>query len=219
LQSSIFNYQSSIFNPPMPLRFLNLSGFVLTGGESRRMGRPKAELALRGETMLARQIRLLQETCRSVTVIGRGREIPGLEVPAWPDAIPGRGPAGGIYTALLHARTEFNLIVGCDLPFVDARFLRFLAQRALDEGADVTVPEAREFRIQPVCAVYRRRALAVVRSRLDAGLNKTQDLIDRLPSQVISWREIARAGFPSRILANMNTPEEYEAAKQIVNSE
>lgn len=203
----------------MPLRFPNLSGFVLAGGESRRMGRPKAELVLRGETMLARQVRLLQNICRSVTVIGRGSEIPVLDVPAWPDEIPGRGPAGGIYTALLHARTEFNLIVGCDLPFVDARFLRFLAQRALDEAADVTVPEARDSWIQPVCAVYRRRALAAVRWSLAADLNKTQDLVHRLQPRVLSWREIARAGFPPRILANMNTPEDYETAQMVVRGQ
>ena len=169
--------------------------------------------------MLARQARLLQDICRSVTVIGIGREFPGLGVPVWPDEIPGRGPAGGIYAALLHARTEFNLILGCDLPFLEARFLRFLAQRALDEGADATVPEARDSRIQPVCAVYRQRALAAVRSSLTAGLNKTQDLVHRLRPCVIPWREIARAGFSPRILANMNTPEDFEAAKGILNYE
>ncbi len=203
----------------MPLRFPNLSGFVLAGGDSRRMGRAKAELVLGGETMLERQIRVLRAVCRSVAVIGIPQSVPGLNVPAWSDEIPGRGPAGGIYTALLHARTEFNLILGCDLPFVDARFLRFLAQRALDEAAEVTVPEARDFRIQPVCAVYRRRALAVVRSSLNVGSNKTQDLAFRLRPRVLSWREIARAGFPPRILANMNTPEDYEAAKRIMNCE
>jgi len=200
-------------------RFSNLTGFVLAGGDSRRMGRAKSELVLDGETMLERQIRVLRAVCRTVAVIGIPNSVSGLHVSAWTDEIPGRGPAGGIYSALLHARTEFNLILGCDLPFVDARFLRFLAQRALDSPADVTVPEARDLRIQPVSAVYRRRALAAVRSRLNAGLNKTQDLVYRLWPRVVSWREIARAGFPSRILANMNTPEEYEAAKQILNYE
>ena len=203
----------------MPLRFPNLSGFVLAGGDSLRMGRAKPELVLGGETMLERQIRVLRAVCRSVAVIGIPKSVPGLDVAAWPDAIPGRGPAGGIYTALLHARTEFNLIVGCDLPFVDARFLRFLVGRGLDAGADATVPEARDLRIQPVCAVYRRRALAVVRASLTIDLNKTQDLVRRLRHRVLSWREIARAGFPTRILANMNTPEDYEAAIRIMNYE
>lgn len=203
----------------MVRRFPNLSGFVLAGGDSRRMGRAKSELVLGGETMLERQIRALRAVCRTVAVIGTPKSVSGLDVPTWPDEIPGRGPAGGIYTALLNARTEFNLIVGCDLPFVDARFLRFLAQRALNSPADVTVPEARDLRIQPVCAVYRRHALAAVRARLNSDLNKTQNLVYRLRPRVVSWREIARAGFPSRILANMNAPEDYEAAKRILNSE
>jgi len=177
------------------------------------MGRAKAELVLGGETMLERQIRLLMTVCGSVAVTGPPRKGSGLAVSLWPDELPGRGPLGGIYTALIHTRTEFNFILGCDLPFLEARFLGFLTQRALGAGAEVTVPEACDSGIQPVCAVYRRHARATVRASLNADLNKTQDLIDRLRSQVISWREISQAGFSPRILANMNTPEDYEAAR------
>ena len=203
----------------MTRRFLNLSGFVLAGGKSHRMGRAKAELVLGGETMLERQIQVLRAVCRSVAVIGNPQSPSNLDIPGWPDELPGRGPAGGIYTALVHARTEFSLILGCDLPFIGAHFLRFLMRRALDARADVTVPEGCDGRIQPVCAVYRRRALAVVRSSLNADLNKTQDLVHRLRAHIIAWQEISRGGFSPGILANMNTLEDYETAKRIVNGE
>ncbi|MFB3920309.1 MAG: molybdenum cofactor guanylyltransferase [Terriglobia bacterium] len=203
----------------MPRRFTNISGFVLAGGESRRMGRAKADLVLGGETMLARQIRLLRNVCSSVAIVGLGKKTPGIEVPLWPDELPGRGPAGGIFTALLHARTESSFIVGCDLPFLNPRFVRFLIHRVWGDAADAIVPESHDGRIQPVCAIYRRHSLDVVRASLAAELNKTQDLVHRLRARVVPWREISRAGFPPRVLANMNTPEDYEMAKRIVNSE
>lgn len=193
-------------------RYSCLSGFVLAGGDSRRMGRPKPQLPLGGETMLERQVRILRSVCRSVVVVGLPSDSPNLDVAALADQIPGRGPLGGIHTALLHARTEFNLLFGCDLPFVSARFLAFLARRAVERHEDVTVPESPDFGVQPVCAVYRRSALPVVRASLNAHLNRSQELIFRLRVYVIPWREIARAGYPRRIFANINTAEDYEAA-------
>src|SRR5881628_684146 len=93
----------------MPQRLLSVTGFVLAGGLSRRMGRPKAALVLGDETMLARQVRLLKSVSRSVAVVGRlagfeGLEArglgsaPGGDVRLLPDEFPGRGPLGGIYS-------------------------------------------------------------------------------------------------------------------------
>ena len=190
----------------------SLSGFVLAGGESRRMGQPKHLLMLDGETMLERQMRLLRSVCRAVAVIGLAEFPPDPRVAVLPDAISGRGPLGGIYTGLLHTRTEYNLFVGCDLPFLDARFLGFLARCALDAQADITVPEDRQGRVEPLCAIYRREVGAFVRASLREGANKTSGFFSRVRCRVVPWREIARAGFTPRIFDNMNTPEDWQAA-------
>jgi len=198
-------------------RFSSVSGFVLAGGASRRMGRDKAKLVLAGKTMLERQVRLLRAVCRSVAVVGPPEVYPGLEIPTFPDEVPGRGPLGGIYSALHRTRTEYNLFLGCDLPFMQERFLRWLAGKALQHHADATVPKTREG--QPLCAVYRRQALAGIRYRLASGRNEVRSFFPRVHRRVIPWREIAREGFSPRIFANMNTPEDYELARRIMNSE
>jgi molybdopterin-guanine dinucleotide biosynthesis protein A len=194
-------------------RFPNLSGFVLVGGEGRRMGQPKQLLVLGGETLLERQLRRLRGICGSVAVVGVSDKV---DVPGFPDAIPDRGPLGGIYTGLLHTRTDFNLFVGCDLPFLEVRFLEFLARRAVGSQADVTVPEERQGRFEPLCAIYRRRVLPIVRARLRVGMNKTDGFFHRVHCRSVPWPEILRAGFSPRIFANMNTPADYEAAKRIL---
>src|SRR5437016_4184166 len=215
----------------MPKRSLCITGFVLAGGRSRRMGIPKENLVLGGERMLDRQIRLLRSVSRSVAAIGAGADSGNSRlvdtwvdepvtggVPVMSDVIQGRGPLGGIYSGLSWTRTEFNLFLACDLPFVNARLLRYIVERALAGGADVTIPECREGAYQPLCAVYRRRARHAVRANLARGQNKVTRFFPRVHCCVIPWSEVARAGFPPRVFDNMNTPEEYDAAKQSIDS-
>lgn len=193
-------------------RYTEISGFLLAGGASLRMGRSKAYLLIGHETMLERQIHLLRPVCRSVAVLGPPEEFSGIGVPVFADKFRGRGPLAGLYTGLLHTHTEYNLFLGCDLPFMKARFLRYLCRRALESGADATVPESRQHGFHPLCAVYRRQALWAIRTSLLAGENRVSSFFWRVRLQVLTATEIARAGFGLRIFDNMNTPEDYEAA-------
>lgn len=200
---------------PLPSnRSANLTGFVLAGGASRRMGRAKQSLQFSGEPMLDRQIRLLRPIARRVAIVGGS---PGyvheFDVPCIPDVVTGCGPLGGIYTALLESRTEFNLVLGCDLPFVTRNLLACLILRARAEGNDVTVPRSQDGRLQPLCAVYRRRALYAVRTRLALGQNKLSGFFPMVHFAAIPWRDLAGAGVQPSEFENVNTPQDYEHAR------
>jgi molybdenum cofactor guanylyltransferase len=197
----------------MPHRFFALSGFVLAGGGSRRMGRPKDQLELGGEAMVERQVRLLRAVARSVAVLGHGVSLAGLDIGVIPDEQQGLGPLGGIATALGHTRTEYNLFVGCDMPFVQARFLRYLCAEALKSQADATVPQSPRKGLQPTCAVYRRRALRAVRACLERGNLSVRSFFPRVRLRVLQWPEIASSGFGAVNFENMNTPEDYRSAQ------
>ncbi|HVA01695.1 MAG TPA: molybdenum cofactor guanylyltransferase [Terriglobia bacterium] len=199
----------------MRKRILHLTGFVLAGGSSRRMGRAKAGLILQGQTMLARQARLLGRVAGRVAVVGfHPEDDKDLEVPMIPDELPGRGPLGGIYTGLLQTGTEYNLFLGCDMPFVNRRLLRCVAQRAFETGADATVAESSDGRLQTLCAVYRRRARWAVRASLAAGDNKLRSFFSKVDCEIIPWRDLARAGFLPSMFDNMNAPADYESARK-----
>ncbi len=198
------------------------------------MGQPKHTLILNGETLLLRQLRLLRSVCRAVAVLGASDaptyaqaltpEAPlrmtGEEfemvfgVPVYPDEWLGRGPLAGIYTALLHTRTEYNLIIGCDMPYLSASFLRYLCLRAEASQADVTVPQSRDRRLQPLCAVYRRRARSAVRSSLAQGQNKVSRFYPRVRCEIVGFQEMAQAGFQDYLFSNMNTPSDFEALRR-----
>jgi molybdopterin-guanine dinucleotide biosynthesis protein A len=197
-----------------PRRFSEVSGFVLAGGASRRMGFDKARLPFGSERMLDRQIRLLRAICRSVSIIGPRDKFAETGIQVYEDEIPGKGPLGGIHTGLRRARTEFSLFLSCDMPLMEERFLRYLCEQALASRASATVPPPWKRGRYPLCAVLRRRALSRVRSCLASGQNQVGRIFSSSQRRTISKAEFARAGFSPRIFCNLNTPEEYERMRQ-----
>jgi molybdopterin-guanine dinucleotide biosynthesis protein A len=197
-----------------PRRFGEVSGFVLAGGASRRMGVDKAGLPFGSERMVDRQIRLLRAVCRSVSIIGPPDRFARAGIQVYEDEIPGKGPLGGIHTGLRRARTEFSLFLSCDMPMMETRFLRYLCEQALASRAPVTVPPPWTKGRYPLCAVLRRGALASVRSCLASGQNQVGRFFSRSHRRTLSKPEFARAGFSPRIFCNLNTPEEYERVRQ-----
>src|SRR5881394_2170013 len=95
------------------------SGFILAGGQSVRLGRDKANLDWHGRPLLNHMVELLATVCDPVRIVGRGD---------LPDAIPGLGPIGGIFTALMSTATDLNLIVAVDLPLLTSHFLNDLKE-------------------------------------------------------------------------------------------
>jgi molybdopterin-guanine dinucleotide biosynthesis protein A len=197
-----------------PRRFSEVSGFVLAGGASRRMGFDKAGLAFGSERMVDRQIRLLRAICRSVSIIGPPDRFADTGIQVYEDEIPGKGPLGGIHTGLRRARTEFSLFLGCDMPLMEKRFLRYLCEQALASRASATVPPPWAKGRYPLCAVLRRRVLSTVRFCLASGQNQVGRFFSSSPRRTISKAEFARAGFSPRIFCNVNTPEEYARVRR-----
>jgi len=197
-----------------PRRFSEVSGFVLAGGASRRMGFDKARLPFGSGRMVDRQIRLLRALCGSVAIIGPPSRFADAGIRVYEDEISGKGPLGGIYTGLRKARTEFSLFLSCDMPLMEVRFLRYLCERALASRALATLPPPWAKGQYPLCAVLRRRALSRVRSSLASGQNQVGRFFSRLPRRTLSKAQFTRAGFSPRIFCNLNTPEEYERMRQ-----
>ncbi|HVO96947.1 MAG TPA: molybdenum cofactor guanylyltransferase [Bryobacteraceae bacterium] len=180
-----------------------MAGFVLAGGASRRMGRDKAFLPMDGATLIETVAARVRGAAGSATIIGPMEKYSDLGFPVLPDAVENCGPLGGLYTALLNTRAEWNLIVACDMPEVTEEFLRILIDAAQASGADCLAPET-SGRTDPLCAVYHARVLAAAESAINRKLLKMQDFVSTLQTSLWPVSD-------SRPLKNVNTPAEWSA--------
>ena len=188
-----------------------VNGFVLAGGQSRRMGSDKAFVSVNGHTLLERAIRTISDVAGAVWIVG-SREKFDAYGNVVEDEFPDHGPLGGIHAALRASQEDLNLILAVDLPFMEARFLKYLVQRARDAAVMVTVPRAGG-RWQPLCAVYRRDFAEVAELALQASANKIDPLFRQVPLQVIEELELQEHGFAPEMFRNINTPEELGSAR------
>ena len=189
-----------------------VTGFVLAGGKSSRMGTNKALLSLDGATLLQRTQQLLQSVCQRVLILGQ-KELYGSFGECVEDVYPECGPLGGIHAALLNSSTEFNLITAVDTPFLTAELLRYMADRAAQSRAVVTTPRLGGFD-QPLCSVYSREFLPIAETALKSGNYKIVPLFPRERTLVISEAELVEFGVTPEIFDNLNTPEDMERARR-----
>jgi molybdenum cofactor guanylyltransferase len=183
-----------------------LAAGILAGGRATRFdGVNKGTLVVGSAAIVDRQLDALRQVSHDIFVIGR-------DDPAWTsrglrviaDEMPGAGPLGGIYTAILHSPSNRTLVVACDMPFVSASLLRRLAAVG---DADVVIPRhARGY--EPLCAIYSRACADDIRDRLVRGINEAS----RLPTGV----RVAELDVDDDLMfVNVNTPHDYARAREL----
>ena len=175
------------------------------------MGTDKAFLELQGQTLLFRALQLVRSVTADFHIVG-AREKFGRFGHVVEDLYFDRGPLGGIHAALSASSKDLNLILAVDLPQIEAAFLEYLIAKARAGEALVTVPRAGGG-WQPLCAVYRRGFLDFADRALQEGRNKIDPLFKNISLAVIEESELTEAGFSTTMFQNLNTPEEFHAAK------
>lgn len=179
------------------------AGFVLVGGKSTRMGRDKALLPWKQGTLAQHVARIVERVANPVALIGDPGQYNSLGYAVYPDRWPGRGPIGGVATALAVSPTEWCVVVGCDMPGLTADALDRLLREAGRSGARCVVP-AGPTGPEPLCGVYHRECLPVLEKAIAEGRLKMRDAVTDLAPLLI-------AGMDPGWFANLNTPEEFEA--------
>jgi len=189
-----------------------LTGFVLAGGKSTRMGQDKAALSLHGPTLLETALATVRSVAGQVFILGSA-ELYSTYGPTIADIFPECGPLGGIHAALSSTKTQFNLVLAVDTPFLSSELLRYISERALASGAAVTAPEIHAYP-QPLCAVYSRGFLPIAERALKRGDFKITPLFPRDSTLLITEAELAGFAFTAEMFDNLNTPEDLERARR-----
>lgn len=183
---------------------------LLMGGKSRRMGQDKAWLLFEGRPFWERISGELS-ACGKV-YLSVGKPLEGMPYPCIPDEILGGGVMGGLYSAFRAVPENLIFVCACDMPFMDAGFVRWLLDRWNAEEQkgnhwDGIVLCGEDGRAYPTAALYHRSLLPLLEKNLRENRLRMNTFVREEARMLLL--PLAEAGGFSRCLRNINTPEEY----------
>lgn len=195
---------------------LDVEGFILVGGASSRMGSDKAQLMFGAQTGVERIAVALKQLTDRIRLVGSRREVEARGFPNVPDVLDRWGALGGIHSALGAGQAKWALVVACDLPLVTGDLFNRLWQLSA-ESFDAVVPIQPDGRPQPLCALYRRETTSSESAKLiAAGEHKPRALLAQVRTRWVEFRELSDLPGAESFFFNVNTPYDYERARQIL---
>ena len=203
-----------IFTHPQQLHVTNteeringITGVILAGGESRRMGSNKSLLPLSGARFIDQVYRRMDRLFNEVIIVTNTpdlyKEIPCRKVP---DIYYAQGALAGLHSGLTHARSEKIFVVACDMPFISPEVVKEICTHA-DHG-DLVIPFSSNGH-EPLHAVYSKSCLPAIEQVLDAGLKRIIGFFDKVKQVELPISKIRQHDPEEKSFRNINTPEDY----------
>ncbi len=194
------------------------SFIVLAGGKGARLGRYKALETINNESLVQRVVSSLSFfNSDIIVVIGSRQHLP--QFTSYPklrivtDAYAGKGPLVGIYTGLLASASRYNLVVACDMPFLNLDLLGYMLK--ISDGFDMVIPRVGSL-WEPLHAVYSKSCLSAIEQLLEEGNYKIDRLLSLVKVRYLEAGEIDRFD-PERLsFFNINTKADLETARRLV---
>jgi molybdopterin-guanine dinucleotide biosynthesis protein A len=150
-----------------------VSGIILAGGKSSRIGQEKAFLRIRGRPLIERTVAELSKVFPEIIIVSNDptayQELGASAVV--PDIIKGVGPLGGIYTGLQKASNDYGFVVACDMPFLDSRVIRSQVEPLRSAEADAVVPRWDGY-LEPLHAIYGKACIPAIKACIEKGARK-----------------------------------------------
>ncbi len=193
-----------------------ITGIVLAGGKSRRMGNDKRTLVLDGETLFNRALGVLLQVFHEVIVVLGQEEFPIEDdrIRVVHDIIPNRAAAGGLYTGLSYATNLKIFVVACDMPFLNPNAIRYMT--TLSDSFDMTLAELTHG-IQTMHGIYSKRCLPYLEHMVKEEKLRLHDLLENPSLAVKKVHEFELLPFDPHLLSfmNLNSPADLELARKI----
>ena len=194
-----------------------IAGFILAGGESRRMGTEKARLVLAGQSFVERIARELSCVSSSIKVVGDKVSPAELNLPidiqSAPDIYPQWGALVGVHAALSACTESWALVVACDFPCVTGELFASLA--SVRQGFDAVAPIQQDGIPQPLCSLYRVEPCLTLAERLvKSGERKPITLLQSVLTRWVLFNELSLLKGADCFFDNINTPEDYARIKK-----
>lgn len=184
-----------------------ITGVILAGGQSKRMGANKAFVRLNGKPLISYALNALEKITPNILLSAGSESIHYKNLPVVEDIYPGCGPAGGIFSALSFSETNLNLILSCDMPFVSSGLLKFLVNEAVENPADVILPVDENGQWQTLCAVYSKSIMPQLEKAVIQKKLMLKKIISKTNYRLIPIEKFRELYLPNTFY-NINTPDE-----------
>jgi molybdenum cofactor guanylyltransferase len=195
---------------------IEVTGVLLAGGKSRRMGEDKRHLVVGEQTLLERGLAVLQSTFREVLVVIAQDSPPlGVDARVVRDLVPDCGSLGGLYTGLMQATTPYIFVVACDMPFLNQPVIaQFTSRTAI---ADIVMAKLAG-RLHPMHALYSKRCVPALEEMIRARQLKIQEIVSELSLRVryVTEADLLTIDPSGRSFYNVNTMADLEAARSLL---
>jgi len=192
-----------------------LTTIVLAGGKSLRLGRDKSREVVGGEALLSRVLRVVTPLSAEVLLSVSRESPPPADVPGVRiviDTAPGKGVLGGLHTTLMASHTWHNLVVACDMPFLSAELLRYMA--GLARGYDLVVPRL-DGQTEPLHAIYSKGCVGPIARLLEQGHLRIAGLFPLVRLRYVEQDEVERHDPERFSFLNVNTEADLERARRV----
>lgn len=181
----------------------NITGIILAGGKSSRMGSDKGLLKIDNKTFIELIIKAMTPLVKNIIIIGNNRTYDAFGYTRIEDSIKNSGPLAGIYTGLNQTVTDYNLILSCDVPLVSMELLEKLIQSNYKEYDVVQIKC--DGKTMPLIALYHKRCKDICLSMLQNDERRLRVVIKQMNSKSISVED----SFRSQV-NNINTKDDLK---------
>jgi len=184
-----------------------ITGYILAGGKSSRMGTDKGLLLFEGKPMIQYVIEQMQHIFTKLVIVSNNPEYEKFGFEVIPDLIKDIGPAGGIYTALHHSETKLNFMVSCDMPFVTAAAIEFIIKNR--EESQIVLLENKG-RIEPLFGMYSKECEQIWLELIEQKMIKLQEMVLHFKLKTIPVEN--NKIFSESFFKNINTKQDFNNA-------
>lgn len=162
----------------------NITGIILSGGKSSRMGSEKGLVQLKGKALIEYSVTLLETICDEILISANtaGYEYLGYKI--IPDIHSDCGPIGGLYSCLKESKNDYCFVVPCDVPYLVPEIFELLLQNVEENNAVVPMIDGK---IEPLCGIYSRKAIPIIESLIQNKIFKMHTVLKELNAKTITF--------------------------------
>lgn len=189
----------------------NITGIILAGGKSSRMGTDKGLLKLNKKPFVQHSIDALKPLVSEILIVSDNSDYDEFGYKRVEDIIKSAGPVSGIYSGLEASKTKYNLMLSCDIPMINTEVLQKLID-ATDDTSDIIQAESNG-KTMPLIALYKKHIKDTFKNFLEQDERRLRVVI-----KACNYKNVVLDEAYQSTTLNVNTKEELKQIEDAYNN-